>query len=54
VWRLFSLTLCRITNLIRHIDRPPKHSCTDAAMLRHLCDTPRQRKKQLTFALTVR
>ena len=54
VWRLFSLTLCRITDLIKHIERPPKHSCTDAAMLRHLCDTPRQRKKQLTFALTFR
>lgn len=54
IWCVFSLALRQIAHLVWCVDPYPNFALADPALRRHLCDSPRKRRKQLSLAFTFR
>jgi hypothetical protein len=54
IWCVFNLALQQIIHLVWRVDPYPNFALADPALRRHLCDSPRKRRKQLSLAFTFR
>jgi hypothetical protein len=54
IWCVFHLALQQISHLVWCVDPYPNFALADPALRRHLCDSPRKRRKQLSLAFTFR
>ena len=54
IWCVFNLALRQIIHLVWRVDPYPNFALADPALRRHLCDSPRKRRKQLSLAFTFR
>jgi hypothetical protein len=54
IWCVFHLALKQIIHLAWRVDPYPNFALAGPALRRHLCDSPRKRRKQLSLAFTFR